>query len=90
MAQTFLEHSFLPENAGRLLQWYEELYPMVRTDLTLRDMVSYAPVWEELSKRRTIGVFYPKGEREEGTGPSFSPKSAGRKSGRSLLWRIDG
>lgn len=81
LAQTFLEHSFLPENAGRLLQWYEELYPMVRTDLTLRDMVSYAPVWEELSKRRTIGVFYPKGEREEGTGSLLFTKECREKIG---------
>lgn len=63
--QELLVQNFTEYNAQRTLGLYDELLPVMETDLTLKDMVSYAPVLQELSKECTINVFFPQGVTEK-------------------------
>lgn len=65
LVQELLRQNFTEYNAQRTLGLYDEMLPVMDTDLTLKDMVGYAPVLQELSRECTVNVFFPQGSRGE-------------------------
>ena len=65
LVQELIRQNFTEYNAQRTLGLYDELLPVMETDLTLKDMVAYAPVLQELSRECTVNVFFPQGSSGE-------------------------
>ena len=63
--QELIRQNFTEYNAQRTLGLYDEMLPVMETDLTLKDMVEYAPVLQELSKEFTVNIFFPQGSSGE-------------------------
>ena len=65
LVQELIRQNFTEYNTQRTLGLYDEMLPVMETDLTLKDMVGYAPVLQELSKEFTVNIFFPQGSSGE-------------------------